>query len=104
MKKFIEKFKSLDAGVISRTFLFTVAYINQIITILGFQTYAASMTYQIISLTCTLIVSCICAWKNNNFTHLAQVAGKLFTALKDKKLTEDEIKDLLDKANETIEK
>ena len=102
MKKLLIKIKSLDAGVIIRAILFTASYINQIIALIGMNSFAQSMVYQIISLACTLVISMITAWKNNDFTYMAQLAGKVLHALKDKKLSEDEIKDLLDKANQNI--
>ena len=99
MKVFLEKLKSLDAGVIIRTIMLTLTYINQIIAVVGMNTFANSTLYQIITLVCTIIISAVAAWKNNNFTHLAQLSGKVLTALKDKTIDEQEIQDLLDKAN-----
>lgn len=103
MKKIIEKFKSIDKGTLLRTILLIASYINQIIAVIGMTSYAQSPVYQVISVICTITISAVTAWKNNDFTHLAQLAGKVLSALKDKKIDESEVKDLLDKAKENIE-
>ena len=103
MKKILEKIKTLDLGTIFRSLLFILVYINQIVALIGFNSFANSLVYQIITLACTLGISITCAIKNNNFTHLSQLAGKLVNALKDGKLNEEEINDLLNKAKENIE-
>ena len=103
MKKIIEKIKSLDKGTIIRTALLICAYINQIIALIGMTSFASSYAYQIITVVITLAVSAVTAWKNNDFTHLAQLAGAVLSALKDGKIEEGEIKSLLEKAKENEE-
>ena len=103
MKTLFQKIKTLDLGVIARSIMLILAYVNQMIAVIGMQSFATSMTYQVLSLILTLAASTLAAWKNNDFTHLAQLAGKVLKALKDKKLDEKEIQDLLDKASENLD-
>jgi SPP1 family holin len=103
MKKIIEKIKSLDKGTIIRVALLVCAYINQIIALVGMTSFASSPVYQGITVVVTIIVSAITAWKNNDFTHLAQLAGSVLKALKDGKIEENEIQELLAKAKENEE-
>lgn len=103
MKKLIDKIKSLDKGTIIRTALLGCAFINQIIALVGMTTYASSPVYQTITVVVTIVVSSLTAWKNNDFTHLAQLAGSVLKALKDGKLEEGEIQELLNKAKENEE-
>ena len=91
----INRIKSLDKGTLLRSISFIAAYINQIVAIVGRESFADASWYQIASLIMTLCVSAICAWKNNDFTYLAQLSGKVLKALKDKKITDNEIEDLL---------
>lgn len=103
MKNFIEKLKSLDKGTIIRTSLLILTLINQVIAIIGATTFANAVWYQIVSVVFTVLVSVICAWKNNDFTKLAQLSGKVLAALKDKKIEEEEVKNLLNHADKELE-
>ena len=103
MKKLIEKIKSLDKGTIIRSILFVCAMLNQVIAVIGMTSFASSTVYQIISVVLTVLVSAIVAWKNNDLTHIAQLAGSVLKALKDGKIEEGEIQELLDKAKENEE-
>jgi SPP1 family holin len=103
MKKIIEKIKSLDKGTIIRTALLVCAYVNQIVALIGMTSFASSPVYQTITVVVTIAISAITAWKNNDFTHLAQLAGAVLSALKDGKVDEGEVKALLDKAKENEE-
>ena len=103
MKKIFEKLKTIDKGTFIRTLLLILAAINQVIAIIGMTSFADAAWYQIASVCCTIAISLVTAWKNNNFTHAAQLSQEVLDALKDKKLDEEEIKKLLDKANENKE-
>ena len=103
MKTLIEKIKSLNSGTIIRTTLLIISYINQVIAIAGIDSFANLFWYQAVSAAFTIIISAICAWKNNDFTHIAQLAGEVLKALKDKKIDEQEVKDLLETANANLE-
>ena len=45
---------------------------------------------------CTFALAAYCAWKNNDFTWAAKVGTKVMLALKDGKVTEDEVKGILE--------
>ncbi len=98
MKKLFEKIKSLDKGTIIRTILFICAIGNQIVAVIGMSSYASEPWYQILSLVFTAIITAIAAWKNNNFTYFAQLTGAVLTALRDGKITKEEVIELLEKA------
>ena len=55
----------------------------------------ASAPLELIAMACTFTLSALCAWKNNDFTWAAKVGTSVMNALKDGKLTEDEVKAIL---------
>lgn len=55
----------------------------------------ASLPLELIALACTFTLSALCAWKNNDFTWAAKVGTNVMLALKDGKITEDEVKSIL---------
>lgn len=102
MSKLIEKIKSLDKPTIVRAVIYILTIANQIVALIGMTTYADAVWYQITSAVVTIVMSAVMAWKNNNFTYLAQLAGSVLDALRDGTITEDEVKGLLDKADAEI--
>ena len=98
MKKLLEKIKSLDKGTVLRTLALVLAIGNQVVAAIGATSFASSPVYQIISIVLTIITAATAAWKNNDFTYFAQLTTGLLRALKDGKIDEDEVKELLDKA------
>ena len=98
MTKLINKIKSLDKGTIIRTILFICAIGNQVVAVVGMTSFASEPWYQILSLVFTAVISIVTAWKNNNFTYFAQLSGELLKALKDGKITKEEVIELLEKA------
>lgn len=68
--------------------------VSAIVTLL-MEVCGADTTLEIIALACTFTLSALCAWKNNDFTWAAKVGTKVMHALKDGKITEDEIKGVL---------
>ena len=102
MKTILTKIKSLDKGTIIRSSLLILSFINQIIAIIGMTSFASALWYQIVSVIFTITVSAICAWKNNDFTKLAQLSGEVLKALKDKKLEEAEVEKLLENADKEL--
>lgn len=97
MKKFWEWLKSLDKGTILRTVLQILAYANQIVAIIGSTSFANAEWYQWLSVGITFAITAITWWYNNDFTSAAQWGTRVLEALKDGKITEDEIKELLGK-------
>lgn len=69
--------------------------VSAIVTLL-MEILGASAPLEIIALACTFTLAALCAWKNNDFTFAAKVGTKVTHALKDGKITEDEIKGILE--------
>lgn len=101
MKQFIEKIKAklatVDKGTIIRSVTLVLAMANQVIAIVGSTTFASSMWYQVASLVVTVITSLISAWKNNDWTYYAKLGTGVLDALKDGKITVEEVQELLNK-------
>lgn len=84
MKNDVMKYVRLTALAVS-------AIVTLLMEILG-----ASAPLEIIALACTFALSGVCAWKNNDFTWAAKVGTNVMNALKDGKITEDEVKGILE--------
>ena len=87
----------IDKGTIIRTVTLILALANQFIAVIGASTFANAVWYQITSIVVTVATALFTAWKNNDFTHFAQLGSGVLHALKDGKITEDEVKELLNK-------
>ena len=83
MKNDVMKYVRLIALAVS-------AIVTLLMEILG-----ASAPLEIIAMVCTFVLSALCAWKNNDFTWAAKVGTNVMNALKDGKITEDEVKGIL---------
>lgn len=68
--------------------------VSAIVTLL-MEIFGASVPLEMIAMACTFVLAAWCAWKNNDFTWAAKVGTKVTHALKDGKVTEDEIKSIL---------
>ncbi len=99
MRKIIEKIKSLDKGTVIRTIVLILALANQIIAVLGATSFASALWYQIASIVVTTATAIFTAWKNNDWTYFAKLGSGVMHALKDGKITADEVTELLDKGN-----
>ena len=95
MKKIIEKIKSIDKGTLFRTAAQVLAYINQIVALIGSTSFASAAWYQWLSLSVTFVSTAVSWWYNNDVTSAAQWGSRVVDALKDGKLSEDEVKELL---------
>lgn len=96
MWKIIEKIKSLSKGTLVRTVLQILAYINQIVALVGQTTFASAVWYQWVTFGLTLVITIISYWYNNDWTNFAKVSSEIFDMLKDGKITEDEVKKFLE--------
>lgn len=87
----------VKASTIARLAALAVALVNQGLAVFGqdILPFTENMAYQIVSLTITVIVVAVNAWYNNDITHIAILSGKVFDALNDGKLTEEEIEAVL---------
>ena len=99
MRKIIDYIKSrlapIDKGTIARTVAQILAYLNQIVALIGNTSFADAAWYQWLSLGATFLTTAISWWNNNDVTSAARWGTKVVEALKDGKLTEDEVKRLL---------
>lgn len=94
-KKIWEGLVSGDRGTTLRTILQILAYINQVVALIGHTSFASAEWYQWLSLGVTFIITVVTWWYNNDITSAAKWGSKVMDALKDGKITEDEVKDLL---------
>ena len=94
-RNIIAGFKSRDRGTIFRTILYILAYVNQVVALIGHTSFAAADWYQWLSLGVTFVITAITWWYNNDITSAAKWGSKVMDALKDGKITVDEVKDLL---------
>ena len=78
-----------------------VVLVNECLAIFGNELlpFTSNMAYQVISLAGTIIISGINCWYNQDVTKVALIAGKIFDALDDKKITEEEIEQILAEAD-----
>ena len=88
----------IDKGTIIRTVTLILALLNQFIAVIGASSFANAVWYQVLSILATVATAVFTAWKNNDFTYFAQLGSGVLHALKDGKITEDEVKELLEKA------
>ena len=84
-------------STIARVAALIVALVNQVLALFGRGSlpFTENFAYQLISVIVTIIVVLINAWYNNDFTKAAIMSGKIFDALKDGKLTEEELQAVL---------
>ncbi len=84
-------------GTIARITALIVALINMVLAFFGESLpFTENTAYKVVSVVLLVVSALYAAWKNNDFTRLAKLVGALFDALKDGKITEDEVKNLLD--------
>lgn len=100
MKKIIEKLKTVDKGTWIRTITLILALANQFIAVVGATSFASAEWYQIASIVITVATALFAGWKNNDWTHFAQLGTGVLRALKDGRITEDEVKALLEKGKD----
>lgn len=77
----------------------TALAVSAIVTLL-MECCNAPLPLEMIALACLFALSAWCAWKNNDFTWAAKVGSKVMHALKDGKVTEDEVKAILSEGAE----
>lgn len=87
----------IDKGTLIRTVTLILALANQTVAIIGATTFASAAWYQALAIAVTVASSLFAAWKNNDFTRFAKLATGVLHALKDGKITEDEVNELLNK-------
>lgn len=88
----------IGKGTIIRSLSLLAAIINQVIAVIGASSFASATWYQILSVVATIVVALINAWENNDWTFFARMGTKVLDALHDGKITVDEVKNLIDRA------
>lgn len=91
----------LNKATIIRTIALVLSLINQGLAIWLKVAGTAPLTYLIVSFIVTIVTVLINAWENNDWTKAATYATQILNALEDGKLTEEEIKELIEKSTET---
>lgn len=90
----------VKVSVIIRVVALVAVLVNQVLAIFGKDLpFTGDVVYQTISIILTVGVSFIAAWKNNDFTAFAKLSGKVLDSLRDGKITEDEVNELLKEEN-----
>ena len=92
----------IKISTIARIGALLVALVNQCLAIFGKDVlpFTEGMAYQVISLGATVVIAGVNAWYDNNISKIALICGRLFDALSDGKITEDEIENLLTSAED----
>ena len=88
----------INKAVLIRTIVLIVAILNQIASVVAQFGFNCPLWYLIASWVFTSVTVFINAWENNDWTKAATYGTAVLDALEDGKLTEDEVKDLLNKA------
>lgn len=90
----------IKASTIARIGALVVVLVNQCLALFGKGAlpFTENMAYQVISLVVTAIVAGINCWYNQDITKIALIAGKLFDALSDGKITEEELEAIVQSA------
>ncbi len=89
-------------ATIARIGALLVVLINECLALFGKAAlpFTESMAYQVISLIVTIIVAGVNAWYNNDISQPALICGKIFDAMDDGQLTDDEIAEIIKNAEE----
>jgi SPP1 family holin len=90
----------IKTATIARIGALVVTLINQCLAIFGKGSlpFTENMVYQIISLILTAAVTAVNCWYNQDITKIALITGKIFDALNDGKITEEELESILEYA------
>lgn len=96
--------KKIKISTIIRIVALLAVLINQVLAIFGKNLpFNDNLVYQIVSAVLTVAVSAWTAWKNNDFTKLARAAGAVLDALKDGKITTDEVENIVNSFSDSTE-
>ena len=87
----------IKLGTFIRTVLQILAYVNQIVAVLGATSFANSCVYQLISLGITIVITALSYWYDNDWTSGAKLCSDIFNMVKDGKITEEELKEFMKK-------
>lgn len=82
-------------SAIIRCAVLMLSLVNQTVAVFVGVSFEESPAYVVISIAATVLSSVYAAWKNNDFTLFAKIAGRIFSALKDGKITAEEAETFL---------
>lgn len=93
-----------NKGLVARIIAIILVAINQILAAVGAIHTGASddQIYMIVSSGVTIVTAGLAAWKNFNFSNAAVVAQKVLDAVKDGKITVDEVNNILDSVETAV--
>lgn len=88
---------NIKPATVARIAALFVALVNQFLVMFGqsILPFTENMAYQVVSLAAVVIISAINAWYNNDISKVALLCGRVFDALSDGKVTEEEIEKML---------
>lgn len=88
---------NIKVATIARLGALLVALANQCLAIFGreFLPFTENMAYQVVSLAAVAVIAAINAWYNNDISQIALLCSRVFDALSDGKITEEEIEQML---------
>lgn len=88
---------NIKPATIARIGALFVALANQCLIMFGkgVLPFTENMAYQVVSLVAVIVTAGINAWYNNDISKLALLCGRVFDALSDGKITEEEIEKML---------
>ena len=89
---------NVKPSTIARIVALLVALVNQCLIIFGqdMLPFTANTAYNIVSSVVTIILVIVNAWYNNDFTKAAILSSKVLYALKDGRITEEELLSVLE--------
>lgn len=92
--------RNIKISTIARIASLLVALINECLVLFGqgVLPFTENMAYQVVSLIAVIVTAVINAWYNNDITRVARLCGDVFDALSDERITEEEIEQILAKA------
>lgn len=98
-----DKTMKVKVSTIARIGALLVALANQCLALFGRDVlpFTDNAVYQFITVVVTVLVAIISAWKNNDITSFARTSGKVLDALKDGKITKEEVENLLKESDST---
>lgn len=95
--------EKIKGSTIARIAALIVALVNEFLALFGRGAlpFTENMAYQVVSLVLTVAVAAINCWYNNDITKAARLAGSVFAALKDGRITEAELQSIFEEAKKT---
>lgn len=88
--------KTGNVGAWVRAILQILAYVNQLMILIGQSPLGNNPIYVWISFIVTVLITVLSYWYNNDWTSLAKTVGMIFEMVKDGKITEDELREFME--------